>query len=221
MTTYDNIKKRRNELNLSQQDLADKLGYTDRSTIARIESGLVDLSISKAEAFAKALKIPVTELVEWIEPNYNKTSKKLEFSNNKTNSHTYTFNPAIASAGLSGYDDGYTNGETIELPDDLLGKYAGRKDLEFVKVNGESMNNLIKNGSLVAYTTSPALTNLKAGDIVLYRYQSEYGIKHYYDLGDEVIFKPNSNMEQFKEQRYPKDEYLEIIGKVVIYSVFM
>lgn len=216
MTTYDNIKRRRNELNLSQQDLANKLGYSDRSTIARIELGLVDLSISKIEAFAKALDIPVTELVHWDDPNKIKTNNE-----NSVQSHTYIFNPVLASAGSSGFENGYTDGETIEVPDELLGKYAGRKDLQFVKVNGESMNNIIKSDSVVAYITEPGLVNLNTGDIVLYRYQSDYGIKHYYDLGNEVIFKPNSNMQEFKEQRFPKDENLEIVGKVVIYSVFM
>lgn len=207
----------RKYMDLTLDDMAKKLSSVSeidvsRSAINRWENGQSIPNATNVSLYAKAFDIDLNYLFG-ISPE-PKSIKKIS-------SHTYTFNPAIASAGLSGYDYGYTNGETIELPDDLLGKYAGRKDLEFVKVNGESMNNLIQNGSVVAYTTSPALVNLKAGDIVLYRYQSEYGIKHYYDLGDEVIFKPNSNMEQFQEQRYPKDEYLEIIGKVVIYSVFM
>ena len=50
-----NIKKRRIELGLSQQELADALGYKTRSTIAKIESGENDVSQSKLRKFAAVL----------------------------------------------------------------------------------------------------------------------------------------------------------------------
>ena len=61
MKLYENIRLRREELKMSQQELADKLGYTSRSTITKIESGENDLTQSKIEAFAKALKISPIE----------------------------------------------------------------------------------------------------------------------------------------------------------------
>ncbi len=65
---YDNIRRRRIELNMSQQELADKAGYTDRSSIAKIETGKVDLTQSKIIALAKALKISPGQLMGWTEP---------------------------------------------------------------------------------------------------------------------------------------------------------
>ncbi len=65
---YDNIRRRRIELNMSQQELADKAGYTDRSSIAKIESGKVDLTQSKIIALAKSLKIHPGQLMGWTEP---------------------------------------------------------------------------------------------------------------------------------------------------------
>ena len=50
-----NIKKRRIELGLSQQELADALGYKTRSIIAKIESGENDVSQSKLRKFAAVL----------------------------------------------------------------------------------------------------------------------------------------------------------------------
>ena len=47
MELYENIKHRREELGLSQQDLADMLGYKSRSTIAKIEAGENDIPQSK------------------------------------------------------------------------------------------------------------------------------------------------------------------------------
>lgn len=70
MKLYERIKRRREDLGMSQETLANKLGYTDRSSIAKIESGLNDLTQSKIEAFAKALDTTPAYLMGWVEiPN--------------------------------------------------------------------------------------------------------------------------------------------------------
>ena len=56
MDLYKNIKERRQFLHMSQETLAQLTGYTDRSSIAKIERGVVDLSHSKIELFAKVLQ---------------------------------------------------------------------------------------------------------------------------------------------------------------------
>lgn len=43
MNLYENIKRFRKEKGLSQEELARMTGYTDRSSIAKIEKGDVDL----------------------------------------------------------------------------------------------------------------------------------------------------------------------------------
>lgn len=65
---YHNIKNRRLELKMSQDTLAELTGYKDRSSIAKIEKGEVDISESKIREFAKALKISPQELMGWDEP---------------------------------------------------------------------------------------------------------------------------------------------------------
>jgi len=50
-----NIRRRRLELNMTQQDLADAMGYKTRSTITKIESGENDVSQSKLLKFAQVL----------------------------------------------------------------------------------------------------------------------------------------------------------------------
>lgn len=47
MTLYDNIKTLRENLKMSQDELARKVGYKDRTSIAKIESGKIDLAQSK------------------------------------------------------------------------------------------------------------------------------------------------------------------------------
>lgn len=62
---YKNIKARRMELNMTQTELAKKLGYADKSMIAKIEKGNVDLPQSKIIAFAKELQVTPSELMGW------------------------------------------------------------------------------------------------------------------------------------------------------------
>lgn len=64
---YQNIRDRRKDLGMSQDELARKVGYTSRSTIARVEKGEIDLSRSKIIAFADALKTTPMELMGWAE----------------------------------------------------------------------------------------------------------------------------------------------------------
>lgn len=47
MKLYDNIKKRREELRMTQGELAAKTGYADKTMISKIENGNVDLPQSK------------------------------------------------------------------------------------------------------------------------------------------------------------------------------
>lgn len=65
MNLYKNIKRLREEKGMSQDTLAKLTGYTDRSSITKIEKGQVDLQQSKIELFAKALGTTTRELVGW------------------------------------------------------------------------------------------------------------------------------------------------------------
>lgn len=62
---YENIKKLRKEHGWSQDELAKKMGYTDRSSISKIEKGEVDLQRSKIMDFAKVLGVEPGDLMGW------------------------------------------------------------------------------------------------------------------------------------------------------------
>ena len=68
MFTHEYIKMLREERGMSQEELAHAVGYKDRSSIAKIESGLVDLSQSKLAAFAKALDVTPADLILCVDP---------------------------------------------------------------------------------------------------------------------------------------------------------
>ncbi len=67
MNVCDRIKRRREELNLSQEELASKLGYKSRSSINKIEMGLSDIPFSKIKDFAMALETTPAYIMGWTE----------------------------------------------------------------------------------------------------------------------------------------------------------
>lgn len=69
------IKLRREELGLSQDDLARMLGYKHKSSINKIELGAADVPRVKVPAFAKALGMTAIEFSGWTEER-----KALSFS---------------------------------------------------------------------------------------------------------------------------------------------
>lgn len=77
----DRIRLRRIELGMTQQELCTKMGYTNHSTITKIEQGLVDISFSKIAQFASVLGVTVEYLIG-IDSNTDCTSPPVEPSQN-------------------------------------------------------------------------------------------------------------------------------------------
>lgn len=71
LETYERIKKMRKALGLSQQELAKRTGYGDRSSISKIEKGEVDISSSRVIAFAEALNTTPAYLMGWTDDPYD------------------------------------------------------------------------------------------------------------------------------------------------------
>ena len=61
----ENIKERREALGMSQDELAEKMGYKSRSTIAKIEKGVNDVTQTNIVKFAKVLGTTPAVLMGW------------------------------------------------------------------------------------------------------------------------------------------------------------
>ena len=75
------IKKRREELKMTQEELAVKLNYKSKTTIAKIENGTNDIVQSKVVEFAKALDTTRAYLMGWTEGKKVLTSTRMTFYN--------------------------------------------------------------------------------------------------------------------------------------------
>ena len=74
MEIGERIKLRREALGMSQDELAKKVGYTSRSSIAKVETNANGMVQSKVVAFAKALETTPAYLMGWVEDE--QTEKK-------------------------------------------------------------------------------------------------------------------------------------------------
>lgn len=156
---YKNIRNRRIELKMSQEELAQKMGYTSRSTIAKIEAGKNDIPQSKIEAFAAALNTTPGRLMGW-------DTEKLKSP--EITSDVTVF-PVIGTVA-AGYNELAIedwSGETVSVPNEYLKGHS--KDEFFVlSVHGDSMYPLYMNGDKVLILKQSTLN--RSGEIgaVLY-----------------------------------------------------
>lgn len=97
MSIGSNIKKRRFELRMTQQELADAMGYKTRSTIAKIEAEENDVSHKKLEKFAHVLNTTIEELITGYKKTTLPDSLPCPISTNKN--HTVAI---ILAGGKSG-----------------------------------------------------------------------------------------------------------------------
>ena len=67
MTLGEKVKSKREELNLSQEELAEKMNYKSKTSIHKIEVGITDLPLSKVKELAAVLKTTPAYLMGWEE----------------------------------------------------------------------------------------------------------------------------------------------------------
>lgn len=67
MTLGEKVKLKREELGLSQEELAEKMNYKSKTSIHKIEVGITDLPLSKVKELAAVLKTTPAYLMGWEE----------------------------------------------------------------------------------------------------------------------------------------------------------
>lgn len=134
MNIGERIKERRLELGMTQEELADKVGFKTRASVSRLEGGDRNIPISKLKKLAEVLDTTIGYLMG-MEDNSGTITTNIG-NHNITNANTNSFN------GNSG-----TMKEAIEFIDkdsalhtimDLLlthKKAFKRSDLEWLKQN--------------------------------------------------------------------------------------
>lgn len=135
MTTGERIKALRKASKMSQDELAKRTGYTDRSSIAKIEADRCELTESKIKAFSDVFGITPAELLGMGAPTITE------------NYHRFTILGEVAAGyeHFAEYEDEYGD---IDIPDSWL---KGRKPSDYfiLRISGDSMFPQYQDGDLV------------------------------------------------------------------------
>ena len=202
---YQRIKDRREALGLTQDDLAQKLGYKTRSSIAKIEKGLVDIPQSKILAFAQALDTTPAYLMGWDE-----SSPTPQFDN--------VFPVKKQKIPLLGE---IACGKPIFADEDRESYIAADADLRAdfcLKAKGDSMINArILDGDIVFIRRQPMVDN---GEIAAVRIGDEATLKrvYYYPDAGKLILTPENPAHEPLVYIGEELNQIEILGKAIAFQ---
>lgn len=213
MNVKDIIRENRLALGLTMKEVADKVGVSE-ATISRWESGeIANMRRGAIFSLAQALNISPNKIMGWDEPTPHE----------KLPSSTYRYVPDAVAAGSLTTIEGLTDLPLVTVPDCMLGRYARNKNIILMPVSGESMNNVICNGAIIAVLTKVELPQIRNGDIVVVSNSGDYTVKRFFNDKEhqEFIFRPDSSDMSYRDIVFSYDncEDLRLVGKVVMYNV--
>ena len=196
---YENIKRLREEKGLSQEALAKLTGYTDRSSITKIEKGQVDLQQSKIELFAKALGTTSKDLVGWDDVE-TKPSKKGVTIN--------VLGRVAAGIPIEAIEDII---DTEEIAEEMAktGEFYG------LQIHGDSMSPKMDEGDVVIVRKQE---DAESGDIVIARINGDDATCKRlakYEHGIALISLNSKYEPMYFSNEEIETKPVEIIGKVV------
>lgn len=193
------IKVRREQLQMTQEELAKKIGYKSKTTITKIENGTNDIVQSKVCDFAKALNTTPAYLMGW---------EDLEQSTPKSNGYPTVRIPVLgdvaagvpilAQQDIIGYED---------IPADMAktGEYFG------LKIKGDSMEPKIHDNDIVIVKS---MSDAENNDIVIAMINNEATCKRLHKYSNSVVLTAINS--DYKPIEVTLDENIQILGKVVM-----
>lgn len=150
MAIKDIIRERREELNLTYEELGEKVGV-GKSTVRKWETGMIEnIKRSNIAALAKALEISPALLMGW--------EKETEINNAPyVSNDDFIKIPIVGSvrAGVPILATENIEGYHMTLKADL----CSDKDYFYLRVQGDSMNLEFKDGSLLLIEKVPCVEN--------------------------------------------------------------
>lgn len=155
------IKKRREQLGMSQDELAKKMGYKSRSSINKMELGLQDVPQRKVKDFAKALSVSISYLLE---DDQKQTSGSLVPIYSALSCGTGTWVDEIPI-------------DYVSVPEQMM--FHGKAFANFAE--GDSMEPRIRNGDLLIFQETPVVPSGYIGSFSL---NNAYYCKRFKQLPD-------------------------------------
>lgn len=205
MEFKDRLVKLRKELGLTQEDFAQKIGYT-RTAISAWEIGRNEPSNADTVKIADFFGVSTDYLL-------CKTDVRNNMSNINTSNKRVYMCPVYGqiSAGQPNWAEECIEGRLM-LDPDLMG-IVNPEEHFFLRVNGESMNKVIRNGAFALIHKQDTVESGEIAVVLVNGYDAT--LKKFTRQGDLVILEPQSDDESFKTQVYDQNTPIQILGKYV------
>lgn len=195
-----NLKYYMEKHNKTRNDIA-KITNVPYSTVSSWCNALYYPRIDKIEMLANYFNILKSDLVE------DKEKKSDNFSNKLYMAPVY----GRISAGQPNWAEECIEGR---LPiDPVLFNIINPEEHFFLRVNGESMNKVIKNGAYALIHKQDIVDDGEIAVVLVNGYEAT--LKKFTRQGDFVALEPQSNDDSFKTQIYDKNTPIKILGKYV------
>ena len=225
MELYKRIRQRREELGLTQDELAKRMGYKSRSSINKIEMGENDIPQSKIVQFAKALETTPGDLMGWdTEKSAPQTTEKNPNTFDIFSIPNILPVPEMVAKPLIGT---IACGTPILAVENVEDRVMVPKDIrcDFVlRCKGDSMiNAMIMDGSLVYVREQPDVENGEIAAVVI-EDESDCHVatlKRVYKTATSITLMPENN--RYAPSVFMLDEMnrVRILGVVVAWTNFL
>ena len=205
MEFKERLVKLRKELNLTQEDFAQKIGYT-RTAISAWEIGRNEPSNSDTVKIADFFGVSTDYLL-------GKSDVRNNTSNIDESDKKIYMCPVYGqiSAGQPNWAEECIEGR-LPLDPDLMG-IVNPEEHFFLRVNGESMNKVVRNGAFALIHKQDIVEDGEIAAVLVNGYDAT--LKKFTRQGDMIILEPESNDDSFKTQVYDKNTPIKILGKYV------
>ena len=209
------IKSLRLENKLTQENLALLLGLNNKSSISQYENGSIIPSDKIKLKLCDIFNCPMEYLMgvsnTRYEFDYDNWEKKV--NENSKEENLFYMCPVYGqiSAGLPNWAEECIEGR-LPLDTDLMG-IVNPEEHFFLRVNGESMNKIIKNGAFALIHKQDTIENGEIAVVLVNGFDAT--LKKFTKQGDLVILEPQSSDDTFKTQVYDKTTNIKILGKYI------
>lgn len=199
MNFGDRIKYRRESLGMTQEELAEILGYSGKWTISKIENGSSDIPRQKVVEFAKALKTTPVFLMGFTEDALDYSSYGLT----RVEKHEIPLLGRIACGKPIFADE---NIETYIDPKDVEADFA-------LRCEGDSMIDMgIEDGNIAFIRKQETLNN---GDVGVIAVDDEVTLKRFVRYPDRIELHPANQKYMALIILANEHKEVRIIGKLV------
>lgn len=119
------IKARRDELGISQDELAKKLGYKSRASVNKVEKGVHDIPSNKLSQYAEALQTTPAYIMGWAEDdNYFNNEKFRDHRKSEIYKNLKEHDALNAVVKLAGYRNELVNMAISPVTGDWINKQS-------------------------------------------------------------------------------------------------